>query len=190
MSQPSTTPHTFVSRRSSSVRAVVLGGAALLGFCAIVVAATGGFSGRRKGPDDVRRAGCAGNVKQLGLALQMYALDFDDRLPAAATWETAGAPYHKNARLNACPSDPAHGQSYAFNSAVGGRSLKLLADPEAAPVLFDSTLHAANGHDPLRSWVPRHRRARKPVGLAGFADGHVKALPTAPSAHAGSAQGR
>jgi prepilin-type N-terminal cleavage/methylation domain-containing protein/prepilin-type processing-associated H-X9-DG protein len=69
--------------------------------------------------EKARGAACLSNVKQLGLALQMYAQDYDETLPnhaadtdkfldpkAPANWAKAVSPYAKNTQIFACPSAP------------------------------------------------------------------------------------
>jgi prepilin-type N-terminal cleavage/methylation domain-containing protein/prepilin-type processing-associated H-X9-DG protein len=66
--------------------------------------------------DKARQATCLSNSKQLALALQMYAQDYDETLPAAQQvnadksiiWNINHLllPYTKNERVHVCPSDP------------------------------------------------------------------------------------
>lgn len=93
-----------------------------------------------------RRASCAANLKQLGLAFTQYCQDTDEKLPlstdgVAGQGRTGGwtyfenfssptvfkpelgslFPYTKNAQIYICPSDAegrSHGQSYASNSCI------------------------------------------------------------------------
>jgi prepilin-type N-terminal cleavage/methylation domain-containing protein/prepilin-type processing-associated H-X9-DG protein len=93
-----------------------------------------------------RRASCAANLKQLGLAFGQYCQDADEKLPLSTDgaagqgriggwtyFENFSAPttfkpelgslfaYTKNTQIYMCPSDAegrAHGQSYASNSCV------------------------------------------------------------------------
>ncbi len=69
-----------------------------------------------------RQAACASNLKQLGLAFQMYAQDYDEMLPVwaygatnnndngpaqgAYTWDTQLAPYIRNQQILVCPDNP------------------------------------------------------------------------------------
>jgi prepilin-type processing-associated H-X9-DG protein len=57
-----------------------------------------------------RQAACLSNMKQIGLALSMYSMDYDERLPAArygsGEWSTVLNPYIKNDGVFTCPSDP------------------------------------------------------------------------------------
>jgi prepilin-type N-terminal cleavage/methylation domain-containing protein/prepilin-type processing-associated H-X9-DG protein len=67
--------------------------------------------------DKARASACLSNVKQLGLAVQMYAQDYDDTLPihlgdvnnfladkAVANWAKCLSPYVKNTQIYSCPS--------------------------------------------------------------------------------------
>ena len=69
--------------------------------------------------EKARAAACLSNVKQLGLALQMYAQDYDETLPnhaadtqkfldakAPANWAKALSPYTKTTQIFSCPSAP------------------------------------------------------------------------------------
>src|SRR5919108_973651 len=69
--------------------------------------------------EKARESACLSNVKQLGLALQIYAQDYDETLPnhaadtdnflapkAPANWAKALSPYAKNTQIFSCPSAP------------------------------------------------------------------------------------
>jgi len=52
-----------------------------------------------------RRASCMSNLKQLGLAMKMYSMDYDERFPT--TFKPGLAGYNvENPKLYKCPSDP------------------------------------------------------------------------------------
>ncbi|MBC8134791.1 MAG: DUF1559 domain-containing protein [Fibrella sp.] len=95
--------------------------------------------------DKARQASCLSNIKQLGLAVNMYTQDYDEMFPVHAYWEgnwdtAAGKaeywqgrvlPYIKSLDVFRCPSDADVSKgtvdgsdagarvSYAFNSVVG-----------------------------------------------------------------------
>src|SRR5205085_4778322 len=62
--------------------------------------------------EKARQAGCLSNLKQIGLAAQMYAQDYEERLPGTELGEGAGeyywlemlSPYTKNREIFHCPS--------------------------------------------------------------------------------------
>jgi prepilin-type processing-associated H-X9-DG protein len=128
-----------------------------------------------------RRASCLSNVKQLATGLMMYTQDYDDKMPPAASWGTNLIPYTKNMTLFICPQRRGLSSGYAFNQKLSGRATKKIASTAAAPMLFESSLGYANAFDQLQSFVAPHNG----TGNVGFADGHAKALSTAPPANAG-----
>jgi prepilin-type N-terminal cleavage/methylation domain-containing protein/prepilin-type processing-associated H-X9-DG protein len=63
--------------------------------------------------EKARQTSCLSNVKQLGLGIQMYISDYDERLPVGSDWGVGLSVYHlpdrldpyiKNADLWECPS--------------------------------------------------------------------------------------
>jgi prepilin-type N-terminal cleavage/methylation domain-containing protein/prepilin-type processing-associated H-X9-DG protein len=76
--------------------------------------------------ESARRTRCAANLKQLGLALQMYASDYDDLIPA-----TFGAPHHMIWRDDM--GAVAHGRLMPYV-----RNLSLFFCPTATGVREDS----------------------------------------------------
>ncbi|MFP3903937.1 MAG: prepilin-type N-terminal cleavage/methylation domain-containing protein [Armatimonadota bacterium] len=61
--------------------------------------------------EKARQSSCLNNVKQLNLALQMYAQDYDENItyawyesPDASTWWEKLEPYSKNKQIWVCPS--------------------------------------------------------------------------------------
>ncbi|PYM11162.1 MAG: hypothetical protein DME18_14705 [Verrucomicrobia bacterium] len=137
-----------------------------------------------------RAAACLSNLHQLGIALQLYAQDNNNRLPVMRDrlFETNAPPstnvlpgvdvvlsnYLGAVQVLRCPSDRKQifeqtGSSYAWNSLLNGQDaehLKVLNmdfDPHQIPVMFDKeTFHNARG-------------AKKGVNYL-YADGHIKNL--------------
>jgi prepilin-type N-terminal cleavage/methylation domain-containing protein/prepilin-type processing-associated H-X9-DG protein len=77
-----------------------------------------------------RKSSCGSNARQLGLAINMYKQDYDEKFPfggwlpnGTGTWEwqNSCAPYIKNKGIFRCPSstdldeDPANPQAWAWN---------------------------------------------------------------------------
>src|SRR5499425_2146486 len=62
--------------------------------------------------ESARQTACLSNMRQMGLAVQMYAQDYDERLPLAASqtptgflnWHHFVDPYVKNKQIWVCPS--------------------------------------------------------------------------------------
>ena len=132
--------------------------------------------------EKARQASCTSNLKQIGLALQMYSSDYDGLLPLANQYPgTDGPPglvdvlepYTKNKQIFRCPSDKdnmwgTQGTSYDY---AGGM---------LEPVVGSSTLidepwgleptRAALASDFSETW---HSVGR----VVLYADGHVKVKP-------------
>ena len=87
--------------------------------------------------EKARQASCQSNLKQLALAILMYAQDYDECLPwhcvgwgRSSFWIQGTYPYVKNAQLSICPSygrgiDSVQvwdGQQTVWSTAYGGRS--------------------------------------------------------------------
>lgn len=139
-----------------------------------------------------RSTACLGNLRQIGIALQLYVQDNQNRLPVLrdrsfdtnapveagshTTLDIALA-YHLGAtNVLRCPSDRKHffertGASYSWNSLLNGqdadhlRVFTLDFDPHQIPVAFDKeAFHAARG-------------PKRGVNYL-YADGHIKNLLT------------
>jgi prepilin-type N-terminal cleavage/methylation domain-containing protein/prepilin-type processing-associated H-X9-DG protein len=132
-----------------------------------------------------RGAVCLSNLHQLGLALQLYAQDYHNRLPYMRDQSrsaTNGLPgpnvvlsnYVGNVHVLQCPSDRQNlyettGSSYAWNSLLNGQdadhlvAFGLTFDPHQIPLMYDKDrFHKARG-------------AKKEVNYL-YADGHIKNL--------------
>ncbi|MGD9518783.1 MAG: type II secretion system protein [Armatimonadota bacterium] len=104
-----------------------------------------------------RRATCMSNMRQLSLALLMYAQDSDEVLPQWSlvggnpvggepapgvepyTWDTQVMPYTRNINILFCPENP-HGRdkrSYAFPRYVSGQAVGAPPAPTETVVLFE-----------------------------------------------------
>ncbi len=110
-----------------------------------------------------RQTACLSNLKQLTLAVTMYASDYDDTMPwqqAGTAWGTLGElgmypwlqviePYTKNRQIYKCPSGPGSTLThYSFNwyamsipsgyTASGAYTIDSAQDPSSAVMLFDA----------------------------------------------------
>lgn len=137
-----------------------------------------------------RSTACLGNLRQIGIALQLYVDDNHNRLPFArdrgtdtnasppanplASLDQVLASYAGATQLFRCPSDRQGlfrqtGSSYSWNSLLNGQDAGRLAvfginfDAHHIPVVFDKeAFHAARG-------------PKKGVNYL-YADGHIKNL--------------
>jgi type II secretory pathway pseudopilin PulG len=128
-----------------------------------------------------RQACCASDLKMIGLALKMYAQDYDDLLPIsrdASQMQIAVDPYLRNRSLFCCPTDPAcRAAARAYWTAV---RLGLPPPPKTFPAIPSYEWNPAlAGRDvtkaPASTWavrdrVPWHRGHRNAV----FVDGTVR----------------
>jgi prepilin-type N-terminal cleavage/methylation domain-containing protein/prepilin-type processing-associated H-X9-DG protein len=132
-----------------------------------------------------RATACLSNLHQIGLALQIYVSenenrmpamrDFDTNLPPAIQTNTANVVLRNqlsNTNVLHCPSDSKFfagtGSSYAWNNLLNNQnadSLKILfiTNPHQIPVFFDKEgFHAARGKGKEVNYL--------------YADGHIKKL--------------
>src|ERR1051326_2501746 len=124
-----------------------------------------------------KRPSCQSNLKQTGLALRLYAEDWDGHLPCAAHWmDDTNRLYAKNWGIFRCPevtdSQPTS-YGYAFNSLLAQKSLKKLKRLETLPMIYDTGDLRRNAFAPGHSGLanpPRHHGGNN----IGYADGHVK----------------
>jgi hypothetical protein len=119
-------------------------------------------------------ARCAGNLRCLHVALEMYAQDYDDHLPAADSWREATFPYTAMERYYRCPAAE-NPDGYAFNSRLSEAPLEITEPP--VPLLFDSSAGRPNAADPVTSFAPRHPGG----GLVVYTDGRRQLRETAPA---------
>lgn len=115
---------------------------------------------------------CMNNVKQLSLALRIYATDNQNRYPAATNWCNAIRLEVGSTNTYRCPADlPDSRCSYAFNAQVAGTEMARV-DPNTV-VIFESEggWNVAGGPELLLD-KSRHRH----VVVVGFADGHVESV--------------
>jgi len=104
--------------------------------------------------DSSEEATSEGNLKQLALAVLMYAQDYDVLPPMedAATFEDELAPYVRSTELFRRPDTD---EAYGINASLSGKALADLEKPEQMVVLYETT--------------PAEDGSR----AAAFLDGHV-----------------
>lgn len=71
----------------------------------ITLATTAVFVWGHGARERARQASCTSNIKQLGLALSMYAADHNGWYPPSTDWAEPMNGYVKNAQVFQCPSD-------------------------------------------------------------------------------------
>ena len=139
--------------------------------------------------ESARATACLSNLHQIGIALQIYVQENNNKLPimrdlASGPGATNAfpaingvlAPQLGNTNVLRCPSDRSNlfestGSSYSWNSLLNGEDadhltvLNIRFDPHEIPVVFDKEdFHKARGPDKAVNYL--------------YADGHIKNLLT------------
>ena len=140
-----------------------------------------------RGKEEGRGVACLSNLRQVGLAIQLYVADNDNRMPRIYDMPKGGPwPQSTNAiglvltnqlgdqRLLRCPSDrlgwfEETGSSYAWNEFLNGQNADnlniggVLRGDHIIPLAYDrEKFHAARGATRPRNWL--------------YADGHIQKL--------------
>jgi prepilin-type processing-associated H-X9-DG protein len=138
---------------------------------ALVAGAAGIILAQAPKPDPKeQQAQCLSHIRQLGLAMLMYANDWQERFPPADRWTDVAKAYRRNEAILRCPVDKA-AYSYAMNHNLNLARLGHIRDFSRTVLIFESTAGKKNAYDVERSWPvpPRH-----PGGnCVAFADGHA-----------------
>ena len=123
------------------------------------------------------RRSCLSNVKQMSLALMMYAQDYDDRMPRAK-WMEQTYPYVKNWQVYACPvviREDAKEFGYGFERTLVGKHTTEVRSPDEQPMVFDSSLLYKNAVSRIQDGLMRPPRHGAWDNVS-FLDGHAKSL--------------
>lgn len=120
---------------------------------------------------------CAQNMKQISLAIMLYAEDYEGEFPTADQWCDLLEPYIGNSArtVTRCPIEPESSFSYAFNQNLDG----LTTDKVGADVvtLFESEpgRNMTGGPELLKTnRHPSSKRSSFGGCNIGFVDGHVE----------------
>jgi prepilin-type N-terminal cleavage/methylation domain-containing protein/prepilin-type processing-associated H-X9-DG protein len=103
-----------------------------------------------------RQAACIANVKQVCLALAMYAQDFDEVYPKGQSvygnpesqWYNAIFPYTRNRQIMYCPDRKDKAPGYALNWRASGASLNSFWDPAMKITVMDVRPEAIGAASP------------------------------------------
>ncbi len=142
--------------------------------------------------EKARQSSCSSNLKQIGLAIMMYAQDYDECYPIRYTlplnsplWQDLVQPYTKNTQLFICPSKggtnwaSAYGWNWYMNWAWA-ISMAAITSPSDTIMNGDRdgwNWHMQAAYDPVYTPDPAMPVARhNDVANFNFFDGHVKAL--------------
>jgi hypothetical protein len=122
--------------------------------------------------EKAQRINCANNLKQLALAVRVYAVDHNDQLPPAATWCDAIQGGTSSPKVFQCPSEPGLRCAYAFNARLDSKKEGDI-DPQTV-LLFESGV-GWNGTGGAGMLKP-HKHSSRTVNVA-LADGAVMQIP-------------
>jgi prepilin-type N-terminal cleavage/methylation domain-containing protein/prepilin-type processing-associated H-X9-DG protein len=142
-----------------------------------------------KSKEQGRSSACLSNLRQIGVAVQLYTMDHENRMPVmydallstngalvtnTATIDLVLSNYLGNVRVLACPSDDKQlfvrtASSYAWNSLINGQDAERLSvfaiqfDPHNIPIAFDKeAFHSEVGQGRGVNYL--------------YADGHIRNL--------------
>ena len=116
--------------------------------------------------DAARAANCASNLKELALAAQMYAGDYDGKLPTRDQWRSQLKPYMRNKDILECPTG---GAVYAFNKNLGGLNLYKIKNPADVVMFFEADSDLPNAAGSRADAILPHGGK----GWFAYSDGHV-----------------
>lgn len=111
--------------------------------------------------DKARQATCLSNMKQLGLAMNMYSQDYDGYLMQTTSehpilkihWSYVAQPYVKNVGIFVCPSDPM--PVSPKTPCQPGMAVGLDCDAQVPKFSYVNNYNAIPAHD----WIPPHEAA-------------------------------
>jgi hypothetical protein len=106
--------------------------------------------------DKARQASCLSNMKQLGLAYNMYAQDYDGALMQTTSehpnlkihWSYVAQPYVKNVGIFVCPSDPS--PVTPKTPCVAGMNVGIDCDAQVPKFSYVNNYNVIPAHD----WIP------------------------------------
>lgn len=118
---------------------------------------------------------CRSNLKQLALAIQLYAQDYDERMPPAKRWAELISPKYASPDSLKCPSATTP-FSFGMNAAVAGASWSELANEDYTkiPVLFEADAPVLSFSGGMKDVAKFRHTGRSNIT---FMDGHDKIYP-------------
>lgn len=116
------------------------------------------------------RGSCKSNLKQLAIAMELYARDNGGKLPSHQNWEQQTIVYLKNSQIYKCPdATTTQKRYYCMNPHLSGKSLKKIPKPSKTILLYE-----CNDGKPISR---HHFLEFGHFCNVAFADGRVKHLP-------------
>ncbi|MEI6913990.1 MAG: DUF3352 domain-containing protein [Armatimonadota bacterium] len=116
------------------------------------------------------------NLKQLAVALQIYSVDYGDKLPPSKTWKKVLTPYLAKMGTSGEAFVSPSGVEYQYNYKLAGLSMGSILNPAELVVFFEGY-----GGRPVG---PEALAFQNGTANVAYLDGHVSWLPTAPGIEA------
>jgi len=108
-----------------------------------------------------RQAVCLSNMRQIVMAMMLYASNHGGRLPNSVTWDSDIQPYLKNYDILRCPDDPEdRAVSYFMPEELSGVKLDSIDRPSDTVLLYEIESSESQRHNGGSCYA--------------FADSHVK----------------
>ena len=114
---------------------------------------------------------CVSNVKQVSLAIRLYADENEGKCPQAADWCDAITPNLAGKHVFQCPQRAGNEGAFAFNAKLAGKTLSAI--PPDTVMIFESSSgwNFTGGADDVIQRPPHGRNF-----VFGFADGSVREI--------------
>lgn len=127
-----------------------------------------------------RRARCMSTSRQIGLALRLYADDYDGRWPPASNWRPLVNGYIKNRSdepdVFQCPSAAEKKYSYGMNINTSGIAELTITNPATTVAVFDCSMPLFNAFGGRDAVDFRHLKGSAKLANITFTDGHAMAV--------------
>jgi len=122
-----------------------------------------------KAKDKKQNSDCVSNVKQVGLAIRLYADENEGKCPQAADWCDAITPNLAGKHVFQCPQRSGNQGAFAFNAKLAGKTLSAI--PPDTVMIFESSggWNFTGGAENVIQRPPHGRTL-----VFGFADGSVR----------------
>ncbi len=152
-----------------AIAGICIAGAAMLFAFPIMAAML--FPVFARARETARKVQCLSNVKNLAMAVQMYATEYGAYPGASGQWCDQLRPYVGGDQVYVCPSEPDLRSGYAYWGALKGAKVEQVPAPESQLAIFESPKGwNTYGDLSVMGVAPRHLRGDN----YGFADGHAQ----------------
>ncbi len=118
---------------------------------------------------------CQNRLRQVGLAMQMYMQDYDEKLPPADKWEDNLTPYVKSQPkiVFHCPVLEPDGHGYAMNWKLSKQPESAVESAAQTVVIYENNVPSANANYDGRDLIFRHELNDSIGANFLYVDGHV-----------------